>query len=621
MWIIEQPCDSTEAVEIDSKHRILAETFGYRAFRSGQGEVIDGILAGRHVLAVMPTGAGKSLCYQVPALALGGVAIVVSPLIALMQDQVNALRLNGVAAECINSARTREENVQAWRRVSRGETRLLYMAPERLMTERMLSALKKLPVSLFAIDEAHCISQWGHSFRAEYLELGSLRHAFPNVPIAALTATADRLTRDEIVDKIFGGDAAVFVSGFDRPNLHLAVEPKQTPKRQLSAFLERHRGESGIVYCLSRKKVEETRDFLAAEGRQALAYHAGMDSADRENCQERFLAEPGTIIVATIAFGMGIDKPDVRFVAHMDVPASVEAYYQEIGRAGRDGKPAEVLMLYGLDDIRMRRMFIDQSDASEDKKRTEHRRLETLLAYCEAPVCRRQTLLAYFSETIEPCGNCDLCINPRPMIDGTALARTVLEVVQGTDQMFGAGHVVDVLMGKNTEKTARFGHESIAAFGRGKERARPEWQSIIRQMVAGGLLSIDMEKYGSLKLTAESTAIAAEDRQFMIRLDGLPRAKSAAGARRSLKSVPLADLNEGDEGLLGHLKQVRMGLARERGVPAYVIFPDRALHDMAIKKPGTIEEFAEIHGVGRAKLRDFAAIFMDAIRERQATSG
>ena len=608
--------DVAKPSEGDPKHRILAETFGYRSFRPGQEQVIDRILAGGHVLAVMPTGAGKSLCYQVPALVLGGVTVVVSPLIALMQDQVNALRLNGVAAVCINSARSRDENVQAWRGVMAGKVRLLYMAPERLMTERMLAALKKLPISLFAIDEAHCISQWGHSFRAEYLELGTLREAFPEVPIAALTATADQLTRNEIVDKIFGGDAAVFVSGFDRPNLYLAVEPKQAPKRQLLAFLDRHPGASGIVYCLSRKKVEETREFLAAEGRKALAYHAGMDNADRQACQERFLAEPGTIIVATIAFGMGIDKPDVRFVAHMDIPASVEAYYQEIGRAGRDGEPAEVMMLYGLDDIRMRRMFIDQSDAGEDKKRVEHRRLDALLAFCEAPVCRRQTLLAYFSETIEPCGRCDLCTNPQPVVDGTSEASTVLETVKDTDQMFGVGHIVDVITGKTTDKIERFGHAGLAAFGKGKERARPAWQSIIRQMVAGGLLSIDMEKYGSLKLTSSGIDLLSGETQFQVRLETLKPAQKAK-ARRTSGAVPLEALSANDEGLLGHLKQLRMQLARERGVPAYVIFPDRALHDMAVKKPGNVDEFAEVHGVGRAKLRDFASIFVEAIRDQQ----
>lgn len=612
--------DGVQVRSHDLKDRILSETFGYRSFRPGQEEVIDQILTGGHVLAVMPTGAGKSLCYQVPALALGGVTIVVSPLIALMQDQVMALQLNGVLADCINSARSREENVRAWRRVTQGDGCLLYMAPERLMTDRMLAALKKLPLSLIAIDEAHCISQWGHSFRAEYLELGTLRNAFPDVPIAALTATADQLTRDEIVDKIFGGNAAVFVSGFDRPNLLLAVEAKQSPKKQLLTFLARHQGESGIIYCLSRKKVEETRDFLVAEGEKALAYHAGMDSADRQACQERFLSEPDTIMVATIAFGMGIDKPDVRFVAHMDIPASVEAYYQEIGRAGRDGKPAEVMMLYGLDDIRMRRMFIDQSDAGEDKKRVEHRRLDALLAYCEAPTCRRQTLLAYFSETTDVCGYCDLCHHPQPVVDGTVMARTVLEAVRDTNQMFGVGHTVDVLMGKSTDKIERFDHSKIAAFGSGKDRSRPEWQSITRQMVAGGLLAIDMEKYGSLKLTDLSRELMSGDRVFQIRLETLNRSQKAKSTRGKSSALPLASLSEGDEGLLGHLKQLRMRLARERGVPAYVIFPDRALHDMAIKKPSTVDEFAEVHGVGHAKLQEFSTIFLDAIRDHQPAS-
>ncbi len=605
--------------EPELKRRILAESFGYRSFRPGQEDVIDCILAGDHVLAVMPTGAGKSLCYQVPALALGGITIVVSPLIALMKDQVDALNLNGVPAECINSARSRHDNVQAWRRVALGDVRLLYMAPERLVTPRMIAALKKLPLSLIAIDEAHCISQWGHSFRAEYLELGTLRSAFPDVPIAALTATADQLTRDEIVDKIFGGDATVFVSGFDRPNLHLAVEAKQSPKRQLLTFLQRHQGASGIVYCLSRRKVEETRDFLVAEGKQALAYHAGMDSIDRQACQERFLAEPGTIIVATIAFGMGIDKPDVRFVVHMDIPASVEAYYQEIGRAGRDGEPAEVMMLYGLDDIRMRRMFIDQSDAPDEKKRIEYRRLEALLAYCEAPQCRRQTLLAYFNESLDRCGRCDLCDHPRPLIDGTMLAKSVLQTVMETEQMFGVGHIIDVLTGKSTDKIERFGHANMASFGSGKARPRQVWQSAIRQMVAGGFLSIDMERYGSLKLTDKSSAVMNDGEAFRMRPDEL---RSAVGAtsKRTTSSAKQMALNPADEGLLGHLKQVRMKLARERGVPAYVIFPDRALHDMAIKKPMTLDAFADVHGVGQTKLRDFASIFMDAIRDQQTAS-
>jgi ATP-dependent DNA helicase RecQ len=595
---------------IDKKYQILEDVFGYRTFRPGQEPVIDRLLAGGHALAVMPTGAGKSLCYQIPALVRGGVTVVVSPLIALMQDQVNALRLNGVAAESINSAKSRAENVAAWRRVQAGETRLLYMAPERLMTERMLAALKRLPLSLFAIDEAHCISQWGHSFRAEYLQLGELHRAFPEVPIAALTATADRVTRDEIVEKIFSGDAEVFVSGFDRPNLHLAVEPKQTPKRQLLAFLERHAGKAGIVYCLSRRKVEETRDFLEAEGHRALAYHAGMDNADRQACQDRFLTEPGVIMVATIAFGMGIDKPDVRFVVHMDIPASIEAYYQEIGRAGRDGELAEVLMLYGLDDIRMRRMFIDQSDAADTKKRVEHRRLDSLLAFCEAPACRRQTLLAYFAEESGTCGRCDLCQDPVEVIDGSALAATVLEAVEASDQRFGVGHVVDILLGKSGEKIERFGHDRLQVFGQGADRARPEWQSIIRQMVATGHLAIDIAHFGCHKITPTGSALGRGEGAIRIRLDALKRSKAAKRRKGGETPLPVA---EADRGLLAHLKTVRLELARERGVPAYLIFPDRTLQDMAAKRPSTLDEFADVHGVGQAKLKDFGSTFLQAI--------
>ncbi len=567
----------------------------------------------------MPTGAGKSLCYQVPALVMGGLTVVVSPLIALMQDQVNALRMNGVAAESINSAKDRADNVAAWRRVAAGETRLLYMAPERLMTGRMLAALKQLPISLFAIDEAHCISQWGHSFRAEYLELGTLREAFPDVPITALTATADAQTQNEITEKIFGGVADVFVSSFDRPNLHLAIEPKQAPKNQLLSFLNRHRDESGIVYCLSRKKVEETADFLVKEGFKAQPYHAGMDNADRQLCQDRFLSEPGMIIVATIAFGMGIDKPDVRFVAHMDIPASIEAYYQEIGRAGRDGDPAEVSMLYGLDDIRLRRMFIDQTDASDEKKRVEHRRLEALLAFCEAPVCRRQTLLSYFGEETGPCSNCDLCTHPVPVIDGTEPARIILKAVEETDQRFGVGHVVDTVLGKATDKVERFGHDRLGVYGSGKDRARPEWQSIVRQMVATSLLTIDISAYGSLKLTERGAALLTGEGVFKLRLDMLKRPKES-GKKRSGKAIPLEPLQAGDEGLLGQLKQLRMKLARERGVPAYVIFTDRALHDMAKRRPANLVEFADVHGVGKAKLKEFASIFLDAIQHEQPAS-
>ena len=416
--------------------RVLKEVFGFDSFRPGQEAVIEALLAGRHVLTVMPTGSGKSLCFQVPALALGGLTVVVSPLVALMQDQVAALRLAGVAADAINSANTRADNVAAWRRAAGGGTRLLYMAPERLMTERMLEALGRLPVRLFAVDEAHCISQWGPSFRPEYEDLCRLRQLFPGVPIAALTATADAITREDIAERMFGGEVESFVLGFDRPNIRLAVEMKRDWKRQCRGFVARHAGESGIVYCLSRRKTEETAALLADDGVRALPYHAGMEKEDREAHQNVFMTDPGVVIVATIAFGMGIDKADVRYVLHTDLPGSVEAYYQEIGRAGRDGAPAEAHMLYGLADIRMRRQFVEDEDAGPERRRREHKRLDALLGYCEAPACRRATLLEYFGERLDPCGNCDVCLDPAERIDGTEDARKILSAVHRTGERF-----------------------------------------------------------------------------------------------------------------------------------------------------------------------------------------
>ena len=422
---------------MNAARRVLADVFGFEAFRPGQEAVIEALLGGRNVLAVMPTGSGKSLCFQVPALVGDGLTVVVSPLVALMRDQVVALELAGVAAEGIHSGNERARNVAAWVRAASGATRLLYMAPERLMTERMLAALSRLPVALFAIDEAHCISQWGPAFRPEYAELCRLRERFPGVPIAALTATADEVTREDVAAKLFGGEVEQFVLGFDRPNITLAVEVKRDWKRQLQGFIARHEGESGIVYCLSRKKTEETAALLAASGVRALPYHAGMDTEAREEHQNLFMTEPGVVIVATIAFGMGIDKADVRYVFHTDLPGSVEAYYQEIGRAGRDGARAEAHMLYGLADIRMRRQFIEDEDAGEERRRREHKRLDALLGYCEAPACRRVTLLEYFGERIAPCGNCDVCLDPSGRIDSTEDARKVLSAAQGSGERFG----------------------------------------------------------------------------------------------------------------------------------------------------------------------------------------
>ncbi len=603
----------------------LQEVFGFEGFRPGQEAVIEALLDGRHTLAVMPTGSGKSLCFQIPALVLDGITVVVSPLIALMQDQVSALRLAGIAADCIHSASGRGANVAAWRRAAAGRTRLLYLAPERLMTERMLAALARLPVRLFAIDEAHCISQWGPAFRPDYEDLRRLRALFPDVPIAALTATADEVTRTDIVDQLFGGRADQFVLGFDRPNIKLSVEMKRGWKRQLRDFIARHGGESGIVYCLSRRKTEETAAMLASDGVRALPYHAGMNKEEREAHQNRFMTEPGVVIVATIAFGMGIDKADVRYVFHTDLPGSVEAYYQEIGRAGRDGGTAEAHMLYGLEDIRMRRQFIEDEDAGPERRRREHKRLDALLGYCEAPACRRVALLGYFGERIEVCGNCDVCLDPTERVDGTEDARKVLSAAWRSGQRFGAAHLIDILRGTGTDKVARFGHDRIPTFGVGAERGPNEWRSLIRQMTAAGFLRIDIGGYGGIGITEKGRALLRGDGEFLYRGDtvlarapaqardgGPARGRTEPAAPDGGRTGPAAP-DGGDAALLGALKALRLEIARERGVPAYIVFPDRTLIDMVRRRPRSAAEFAEVNGVGAAKLKEFAAPFLAAI--------
>ena len=609
---------------MSAAQRVLKDIFGFDAFRPGQQPAIEALLAGRHVLTVMPTGSGKSLCFQVPALALGGLTVVVSPLVALMQDQVAALRLAGVAADTINSANTRAANVAAWRRAAAGETRLLYMAPERLMTERMIEALARLPVKLFAIDEAHCISQWGPSFRPEYEDLCRLRHRFPGVPLAALTATADAVTREDIAERLFGGEVESFVLGFDRPNIRLAVEMKREWKRQCRGFVARHAGESGIVYCLSRRKTEETAALLSGDGVRALPYHAGMDKDERETHQNIFMTEPGVVIVATIAFGMGIDKSDVRYVLHTDLPGSVEAYYQEIGRAGRDGMPAEVHMLYGLADIRMRRQFIEEEDAGDERRRREHKRLDALLGYCEAPACRRVTLLEYFGERIEPCGNCDVCLDPAERVDGTDDAQKVLSAVHRTGERFGAAHVIDVLRGTATEKIERAGHDRLPTFGVGADRGKNEWRSLIRQLVAAGFLRLDIGGFGGISMTGKGRGLLQGESTFLYRLDAVrTRAPEPArgGGRKRGKEPEEGPLAGADAALLDVLKALRLRLARERGVPAYIVFSDRTLIDMARRQPRTEEEFAEVNGVGAAKLAAFAEPFLAAIREALGDAG
>lgn len=598
----------------DPKRRVLKDVFGFDDFRPGQAEVIEALLCGRHVLAVMPTGAGKSLCYQVPALVLGGLTIVVSPLVALMQDQVAALRLAGVAADTINSSLDRDANVAAWRRVASGQTRLLYLAPERLMTERMLDALARLDIRLIAVDEAHCISQWGPAFRREYEDLARLRDLFPKVPMIALTATADETTRTDISARLFAERVDTLVLGFDRPNIKLAIEPKQDSKRQLLRFVERHAGQSGIVYCLSRRKTEEMAAFLEKNGVTALAYHAGMSKEARDANQNAFMTLSGVVMVATIAFGMGIDKPDVAYVFHTDLPASLEAYYQEIGRAGRDGRPAEAHMLYGLGDIRTRRLFIDDEDASPEHRRRSHGRLDTLIGYCETAQCRRQVLLGYFGEGASPCGNCDNCLSQAPRADGSIEARIILSAVAQTGERFGASHIVDILLGHETEKVLARGHQRLASFGTGAAHKRPAWLSLIRQLVAGGYLVPDPDGYGGLAISESGRALGRGEIAFEYRVE--TRHRSLRDKARSAQAA--ADVEDLDAALLATLKALRLRLAKERQVPAYVVFSDRTLIAMAERCPRDLAAFAEVNGVGEAKLKEFGEVFLSAIAEHQS---
>jgi ATP-dependent DNA helicase RecQ len=590
--------------------RILSEVFGYSSFRPGQEEVIASILDGTSVLTVMPTGSGKSLCYQIPALVRAGLTLVVSPLVALMEDQVVALKLDGVAAETINSSRDRETNVATWRRVAAGAVRLLYISPERLMTERMLAALQRLPVVQIAIDEAHCISRWGPSFRPDYEALTRLPELLPGVPLSAFTATADESTRKDISAKLFHGQGRIFVTGFDRPNIRLAVETRRDWKRQLLDFVRARPGESGIVYCLSRKKTEAAAELLVKNGLRALPYHAGLESAERAANQDVFMTEPGVVMVATIAFGMGIDKPDVRYVFHANLPGNMEAYYQELGRAGRDGRPADAFMLYGLDDIRQRRIFIQDDGGDDDHKRREHKRLDALIAYCETPQCRRRALLSYFSEDSEPCGNCDICLDPPAMEDGTVHAQHALAAIEQTGQRFGAAHVIDVLRGADTEKIRSLGHHRLPAHGLGREEDKDTWRSILRQLLAAGYLRLDITGYGGLSLTSDGRSLLDGGGAFRFRRDA---ARSGRATARAAAAPAGAELSGAEETLFAALKGLRLDMARQRGVPAFVIFGDRSLLDMARKKPANEAEFAQVFGVGEAKLRDFAQPFLALI--------
>ncbi|WP_417492994.1 DNA helicase RecQ [Maricaulis sp.] len=596
-----------------SPQSILKSVFGFPDFRPGQLPIVERLLAGTHTLCVMPTGAGKSLCYQVPALMLERPSIIISPLVALMDDQVAGLAANGIQAAVIHSGRDREQNVGAWRAFQSGEAKLLYLSPERLMTGRMIEALKPVDPGLFVVDEAHCISKWGASFRPEYEQLSQLKTIFPNATLAAFTATADNATRIDIAEKLFGGEGDTVVRGFDRPNLYLGVAPKAQWKPQLLEFLKPRREQSGIVYCLSRKLTEEVAGILQAEGYRALAYHAGLSPEQRRENQEVFMAEEAVIMVATIAFGMGIDKPDIRYVFHLNMPGSMEAYYQEIGRAGRDGAPADAMMLYGLGDASLRRRFIDGDGEDDDHRRREHQRLDALLAYCEATQCRRITLLSYFGEPgSKPCGNCDICLDPPVLLDGTREAQMLFSAIVRTGQAFGAGHIIDVLRGGDTDRIRARGHDALPTYGVGKERPKTFWQGLIRQAVAGGYLLVDIEHYGGLKLTERGEAVLKGRETFELR--EIAVSKSEKKPRRTAASQAAeADV---DAGLLAALKNLRRELAAERNVPAYVIFSDATLIDMCHLQPGNLEQMAAVNGVGPKKLADLGEAFLAVIREQ-----
>ena len=602
----------------DPARRVLRSVFGFHEFRGLQADVIDHVVAGGDALVLMPTGGGKSLCYQIPALVRPGVAVVVSPLIALMRDQVEALRQLGVRAAYLNSTVDWREAQEIERAVEAGGLDLLYVAPERLVTPRCLDLFDRSRLALFALDEAHCVSQWGHDFRPEYRQLTLLHERYPRVPRIALTATADQRTRADIARQLRLEEARVFLTSFDRPNITYRVTVKDNPRQQLLSFLKQHHPDgAGIVYCMSRQRVEETAAWLAAQGREALPYHAGLPAAQREANQDRFLRSDTMVMVATIAFGMGIDKPDVRFVAHLDLPKSLEAYYQETGRAGRDGLPADAWMAYGMADVVLVRQFLDASDAPDAHKQAERVKLEALLGYCETPGCRRQTLLGYFGETLaNPCGNCDTCLDEVAMWDASVAVQMALSAVYRTGERFGAGHLIDVLRGEATEKVVRFGHDRLKTFGVGGERSKREWQSIYRQLIALGLLGVDAEAHGFHLTDAALPVLKGQDK-LCLRRDPLAetgRALKAERRSRDRKAAPAAQpLAQGERSLFEALRRTRADLAREQGVPAYVIFHDSTLEEMARLRPRDYAAFAGLTGVGSRKLERYADAFLETI--------
>ncbi|MES2868095.1 MAG: DNA helicase RecQ [Pseudomonadota bacterium] len=595
---------------LEQAQRVLKDIFGYDSFRGRQGDIIERVASGGDALVLMPTGGGKSLCFQVPALLRDGLAVVVSPLIALMDDQVATLEELGVAAAALNSTLNAQQQRDLASRIKRGEVKMLYLAPERLVQPRMMEFLQSLNIALFAIDEAHCVSQWGHDFRPEYLQLGQLAEVFPNVPRIALTATADKRTREEIVTRLHLQDAERFLSSFDRPNIFYRIVPKEQPRKQLLAFLSERRSDAGIVYCLSRKKVDEVAQFLCDQGFPALPYHAGLPSETRAANQKRFLNEEGLIMVATIAFGMGIDKSNVRFVAHLDLPKSLEAYYQETGRAGRDGLPADAWMAYGLQDVVMLKQMLQNSEGDERHKRLEHHKLDAMLSLCEETRCRRQTLLAYFDEEMpQPCGHCDNCVDGVQTWDATEPARQALSAIYRTGQRYGTGHLIDVLLGRENEKVRSFGHQHLSVFGVGKARAEGEWRTLFRQLVARGLADIDIEGYGGLRLSDSCRPLLRGEVTLQLRRELKPQTSV-----KSSSASPASQLVRGEEREQWEaLRALRRKLAEEHGVPPYVIFPDSTLLEMLRSQPTSLSEMASVSGVGARKLERYGEAFLEVL--------
>ncbi len=584
---------------------LLQSVFGFPDFRLGQEEIVKAVCAGQNTLAIMPTGGGKSLCFQLPALCRDGVTVVISPLIALMRDQVRALRAAGVEAGALTSGNTEEETEEVFAALDAGKMKLLYMAPERLASAATAVMLRRINCTMIAVDEAHCVSQWGHDFRPDYLRIGELRRIL-GVPLAAFTATADAETRAEIVTRLFDGVAPqTFLRGFDRPNIHLAFAVKDSPRDQILRFAAGRRGQSGIIYCASRAKTETLSAALTAEAHSACFYHGGMDAETRRRVEIRFQQEDGLIVVATVAFGMGIDKPDIRWVAHADLPKSIESYYQEIGRGGRDGAAAETLTLYGPDDIRLRRNQIDEGLAPMDRKSADHSRLNALLGLAEAMACRRQVLLGYFGETSPPCGHCDLCDAPAELFDATDAVRKALSAMLRTEEWYGAGHLIDILRGNDTAKVRDKGHDRLPTFGVGRDLSKSAWDAVFRQMMGRDLIRPDGERFGALRMTDAARPILRGEAQITLRKDTIAHATP----RLPIKT----QVSEEDAPLLSALKSKRRALAEAAGVPAYVIFPDRSLIEMAEKRPQTLDQMMGITGVGAKKLESYGALFLSVL--------